>query len=82
MIGGARDKSFNFYFTFCHKFFLLLRHIRINLKSVAEVQPNINPMTWFKDYTKDYPILSRFWLAYSSFPATSCNAERVFNLDG
>ena len=57
MIGGARDKSFNFYFTFCHKFLLLLRHIRINLKSVAEVQPNINP-------------------------ATSCNAEHVFNLDG
>ena len=52
------------------------------LKCVAEVQPNINPMTWFKENTKDYPILSRFWLAYSSFPATSCNAERVFNLDG
>ena len=66
----------SFYF---YAFFVTLELI---LKYVAEVQSNFNPMTWFEDNTKDYPILSRFWLAYSSFPETSCNAERVFNLDG
>lgn len=52
------------------------------LKCVAGVQHNVNPMSWFKENEKDFPILSRFWLAYSSFPATSCSAERVFNNDG
>ena len=85
MIGGARDKSFNYYFAFFISsiyFYAFYVTLELILKCVAEVQPNINPMTWFKDNTKDYPILSRFWLAYSSFPETSCNAERVFNLDG
>ena len=60
----------------------LNKEISSLLKCVADVKHNVNPMSWYKENEKDYPILSRFWLAYSSFPATSCSAERVFNVDG
>ena len=41
-----------------------------------------NPSTWYRDNQKKFPLLSKFWKAYSSFPATSTASERVFNVDG
>ena len=52
------------------------------VKYPARVGPGINPMEWFKDNQEEFPLLSKYWLAYSSFPATSCCVERVFNIDG
>ena len=52
--------------------------------SAKGLMPDIdtNPSTWHKDHQKKFPLLSKFWKAYSSFPATSTAAERVFNVDG
>ena len=35
-----------------------------------EVPPNQDPMMWMKENQKAFPVLSKFWLAHSSFPAT------------
>ena len=45
MIGGARDKSFNFYFTFfISSFYFYVFYVtsELILKCVSEVQHNIN----------------------------------------
>ena len=41
-----------------------------------------NPNNWWKNNNAEFPLLSKFWIAHSSFPATSAAAERVFNMDG
>jgi hypothetical protein len=41
-----------------------------------------NPNIWWRLHQAEYPLLARFWMAHSSFPATSTYAERVFNMDG
>ena len=54
------------------------------LSLVTKGIPDIdtNPSTWYRDNHKKFPLLSKFWKAYSSFPATSTASERVFNVDG
>ena len=41
-----------------------------------------NPNDWWREHAGNYPLLAKFWLAHSSFPATSASAERSFNMDG
>lgn len=41
-----------------------------------------NPNSWWRKNHDDYPLLAKFWMAHSSFPATSTSSERVFNMDG
>ena len=46
------------------------------------IGPNENPNAWWRVYHSQFPLLRKFWLALSAFPATSTSAERVFNMDG
>ena len=39
-------------------------------------------MDWWKQNHESFPLLSLYWRAYSSFPATSTSAERSFNMNG
>ena len=48
----------------------------------AEVKVTENPCVWWQANREKFPLLSLFWGAHSSFPATSAGAERTFNLDG
>ena len=41
-----------------------------------------NPMDWWCENHTEFPLLAKFWLAHSCFPATSASAERAFNMDG
>lgn len=41
-----------------------------------------NPNIWWRLNHADFPLLAIFWMAHSSFPATSASSERVFNMDG
>jgi len=41
-----------------------------------------NPSDWYREHEKEFPLLSQFWKAYGSIPATSSASERVFNVDG
>ena len=59
----------------------LLKEIEKLISLVPKTDPSINLLQWLKEHQADIPILSKYWLAYGAFPATSCNAERVFNLD-
>ena len=52
------------------------------LESRGSVDVKMNPMDWFRVNYSRFPLLSKYWRAYSSFPATSASAERVFNADG
>ena len=54
----------------------------LNLKFTGLPDTNSNPSNWWKDNHKKFPLLSKFWKAHSSFPATSTASERVFNVDG
>ena len=46
------------------------------------VDINMNPMDWWRNHALEFPLLARYWRAYSSFPTTSASSERVFNVDG
>ena len=52
------------------------------LKWRGQVPVDENPNIWWRKYHADYPLLAKFWMAHSSFPATSTSSERVFNMDG
>ena len=52
----------------------------LELSGSVEIQSN--PIIWYRDNSNDFTILSKYWVAYSSFPATSAASERVFNVDG
>jgi hypothetical protein len=39
-------------------------------------------MDWWCENHTEFPLLAKFWLAHSCFPATSASAERAFNMDG
>ena len=41
-----------------------------------------SPMEWRSHHCAEFPLLGKYWLANSSFPATSASAERAFNMDG
>ena len=60
----------------------LKKEVNKIVKYPANVGSKTNPMEWFREHHEDYPLLSKYWLAYSAFPATSCCVERVFNIDG
>ena len=47
----------------------------------SHISSDTDPMKWFKENQKSVPNVAKFWLAHCSFPATSCSAERVFNVD-
>ena len=54
----------------------------LDLKYTGLPDTDTNPSVWWRDHQKQFPLLSRFWKANSSFPATSTASERVFNVDG
>ena len=49
---------------------------------VGSVNTTDCPMDWWRQHSTDFPLLGKYWLANSSFPATSTSAERAFNMDG
>ena len=49
---------------------------------VGSVNTTDCPMDWWRQHSTDFPLLGKYWLANSSFPATSASAERAFNMDG
>ena len=60
--------------------------IKKELDKLFEEMVNVTVKTdvtaWYRDHSKEFPLLTKYWQPYSSFPATSCSAERVFNVDG
>ena len=52
------------------------------IKYLGKVEQDINPMDWWRTREKEFPKLSLYWKAHSSYPATSASAERLFNMDG
>ena len=55
--------------------------IKIICAASSEIPDQTDPMKWMKENKSSVPNVVKFWLAHSSFPATSCSAERVFNVD-
>ena len=51
-------------------------------EQMSSVTVKTDVMAWYRENSKDFPLLTKYWRPYSSFPATSCSAERVFNVDG
>ena len=51
-------------------------------EKMSSVTVKTDVMAWYRENSKDFPLLTKYWRPYSSFPATSCSAERVFNVDG
>ena len=41
-----------------------------------------NPNLWWRSNQTLFPLLAKYWMANSSFPATSTSAERSFSMDG
>ena len=58
------------------------RELERFLKWRGMVSVDEDPNGWWRKHHEDYPLLAKFWMAHSSFPATSTSAERVFNMDG
>ena len=56
--------------------------VQFVLKAMKNFKSDQNVMVWYRDNCSNIPLLSKYWRAYSAFPATSCGAERVFNVDG
>ena len=63
----------------------LMDKISSEIKQLIAITPQVSsvtdPMKFLKENKEKFPLIVRFWLAHSSFPATSCSAERVFNVD-
>ena len=51
-------------------------------EQMSSVTVKTDVMAWYRENNKEFPLLTKYWRPYSSFPATSCSAERVFNVDG
>ena len=51
-------------------------------EQMSSVTVKTDVMAWYREKCKEFPLLTKYWQPYSSFPATSCSAERVFNVDG
>ena len=49
--------------------------------ATLKVPSNTNPSLYYKENADSFQFLIMYWLAYGAFPATSCNAERIFNID-
>ena len=56
--------------------------VQFVLKAMKNFKSDQNVMVWYRDNCSNVPLLAKYWRAYSAFPATSCGAERVFNVDG
>ena len=63
-------------------FVVFLYHLYRILEYRSTVGPKENPNAWWRVHHSQFPLLRKFWLALSAFPATSTSAERVFNMDG
>ena len=47
-----------------------------------ELHPDADPLEWWKEHSKKYPILSRASKKYLAIPATSSPSERLFSKAG
>ena len=56
--------------------------VKFLLKAMKDFKSDKNVMVWYKENCSKVPLIAKFLCAYSAFPATSCGAERVFNVDG
>ena len=56
--------------------------VKFLLKAMKDFKSDKNVMVWYKENCSKVPLIAKFWRAYSAFPATSCGAEHVFNVDG
>ena len=56
--------------------------VKFLLKAMKDFKSDKNVMVWYRENCSKVPLIAKFWRAYSAFPATSCGAERVFNVDG
>ena len=52
------------------------------LKAMKDYTSDKDVMLWYRENCSKVPLIAKFWRAYSAFPATSCGAEHVFNVDG
>ena len=46
------------------------------------VSAKLDILKWCRENCAKFPLISKYWLSYMAFPATSCSAERTFNVDG
>ena len=60
----------------------ILKELNKLFEEMGNVTVKTDVMAWYRDHSKEFPLLTKYWQPYSSFPATSCSAERVFNVDG
>ena len=60
----------------------LLEEINKLLSFTQHVTVKTDVLKWCKEKSSLFPLISKYWLSYMAFSATSCNAERVFNIDG
>jgi len=60
----------------------ILKELNKLFEEMGNVTVKTDVMAWYREHSKEFPLLTKYWQPYSSFPATSCSAERVFNVDG
>ena len=44
------------------------------------IEQEKNPLKWFREHKRQYPLATRIYLKYASIQATSVPSERVFNI--
>ena len=50
-------------------------------KDTPPIDPNRNPLAWWKEHRTDFPLLAKFVKTNGAFQATSVCSERTYNLD-
>ena len=63
----------------------LKQRLKAELAKLLELRGTVdhktNPQHWWKEHCSEYPLLGRYYRGHCAFPATSTNAERVFNME-